>query len=59
MKTGQTVRIKSTQEIGTILEINDDLIKVYINNRGTFRYAKSNIEPIDRIPIRDSMENMN
>ena len=30
MKTGQQIRIKSTQEVGVILEINDDLVKVYI-----------------------------
>ena len=46
MKTGQQIRVKSTQEVGVILEINDDLVKVYIPQRGTFRYLKSNLEEV-------------
>lgn len=46
MKTGQPIRVKSTQEVGVILEINDDLVKVYIHKRGTFRYLKSNLEEV-------------
>ena len=57
MKTGQQIRIKSTQEVGVILEINDDLVKVYIPKRGTFRYLKSNLESLDRLPVSDCMEN--
>ena len=56
MKTGQKIRIKSTQEIGTILEINGEAVKVYIVKRGTFRYLKSNLEPIDRIPTSDCID---
>lgn len=56
MKTGQKVKIKSTQEVGTILEIIEDLVKVYIVQRGTFRYVKSNLELIDRMPISDCIE---
>jgi hypothetical protein len=57
MKTGEEIRIKSSQDIGTILEINGELVKVYIVKRGTFRYLKSNLEPIDRIPSSDCIEN--
>jgi hypothetical protein len=57
MKTGQEIRVKSTQEIGTILEINGESVKVYIVNRGTFRYLKYNLEPTDRIPKSDCIEN--
>jgi hypothetical protein len=57
MKTGQQIRIKSTQEVGVILEINDDLVKVYIPKRGTLRYLKSNLESLDRLPVSDCMEN--
>ena len=46
LKTGQQIRVKSTQEVGVILEINDDLVKVYIPQRGTFRYLKSNLEEV-------------
>lgn len=47
MKTGQTVKVKSTQEVGTILEINEESVKVYIPKRGTFKYIKSNLEPVE------------
>jgi hypothetical protein len=57
MKTGLQIRVKSTQEIGIILEINEDFVKVYIPKRGTFRYLKSNIEIVDRLPVSDCMEN--
>ena len=57
MKTGQQIRIKSTQEVGTILEINGESVKVYVVKRGTFRYLKSNLEPVDRIPKSDCIEN--
>jgi len=57
MKTGQQIRIKSTQEVGVILEINDDSVKVYIPKHGTFRYLKSNLESLDRLPVSDCMEN--
>lgn len=57
MKIGQQIRIKSTQEIGTILEINGEAVKVYIVKRGTFRYLKSNLEPVDRIPASDCIDN--
>jgi hypothetical protein len=56
MKTGEKIRIKSSQEIGTILEINGESVKVYIVKRGTFRYLKSNLEPIDRIPTSDCID---
>ena len=46
MKTGQQIRIKSTQEVGVILEINGESVKVYIPKRGTFRYLKSNLEEV-------------
>ena len=57
MKTGQQIRIKSTQEIGTILEINGESVKVYVVKRGTFRYLKSNLESVDRIPASDCIDN--
>ena len=57
MKTGLQIRVKNTQEIGVILEINEDFVKVYIPKRGTFRYLKSNIEIVDRLPVSDCMEN--
>ena len=57
METGQKIRIKSTQEIGTILEINDESAKVYVVKRGTFHYLKSNLEPVDRIPKSDCVDN--
>ena len=44
MKTGQQIRVKITQEVGIILEINEELVKVYIPKRGTFRYFKTNLE---------------
>jgi hypothetical protein len=56
MKTGEKIRVKSSQEIGTILEINGESVKVYIVKRGTFRYLKSNLEPIDRIPTSDCID---
>jgi len=56
MKTGEKIRVKSTQEVGTILEINGESVKVYIVKRGTFRYLKSNLEPIDRIPTSDCID---
>lgn len=46
MKTGQQIRVKSTQEVGTILEINGESVKVYVVKRGTFKYIKSNLEPV-------------
>ena len=57
MKVGENIRIKSTQEIGIITNINGNLIKVYIVKRGTFTYSKSNLEPIDRIPKSDCIDN--
>ena len=57
MKTGQKVKVKSTQQIGTIVTTSEDLIKIYIIKRGTFVYAKSNLELIDRIPVSDCIEN--
>lgn len=57
MKTGQKIRVKTTQDIGTILEITGELVKVYIVKRGTFRYLKSNLELIDRIPKSDCFDN--
>ena len=57
MKTGQQIRIKSTQEVGTIVEINVESVKVYIVKRGTFRYLKSNLEPVDRVPKSDCIDN--
>jgi hypothetical protein len=44
MKTGEQIKIKSTQEVGTIMEINEESVKVYIPKRGTFKYIKSNLE---------------
>jgi hypothetical protein len=49
METGQTVKVKSTQEIGTIMEINDESVKVYIPKRGTFKYIKSNLELVEKL----------
>lgn len=49
MEIGQTVRIKSTQEIGTIIEINGESVKVYIPKRGTFKYIKSNLELVEKL----------
>ena len=49
METGQTVKIKSTQEIGTIMEINGESVKVYIHKRGTFKYIKSNLELVEKL----------
>ena len=57
MKTGQQIRIKSTQEVGTIVEINGESVKVYIVKRGTFRYLKSNLEPVDIVPKSDFIDN--
>jgi len=57
MKTGQQIRIKSTQEVGTITEINGESVKVYVVKRGTFKYLKSNLEPVDRIQKSDCIEN--
>lgn len=57
MNTGQKIRIKSTQEIGTITEIKGNSVKVYIVKRGTFTYAKSNLEYLDRVPTSDCIEN--
>ena len=45
------------QQIGTILEINEESIKVYVPKRGTFLYLKSNLELIDRVPKSDCMDN--
>lgn len=49
METGQTVKVKSTQEIGTIIEINGESVKVYIPKRGTFKYIKSNLELVEKL----------
>lgn len=49
METGQTVKIKSTQEIGTIMEINEESVKIYIPKRGTFKYIKSNLELVEKL----------
>jgi hypothetical protein len=57
MKTGQQIRIKSTQEVGTIVEINGESVKVYVVKLGTLKYLKSNLEPVDRIPKSDCIEN--
>lgn len=57
MKTGQQIRIKSTQELGTITEINGESVKVYVVKRGTFKYLKSNLEPVDRVPKSDCIDN--
>ena len=57
MKLGENIRVKSTQEIGTIIEINGNVVLVYIVKRGTFTYAKSNLEPIDRVPKSDCIDN--
>jgi hypothetical protein len=53
METGQTVKVKSTQEVGTIMEINDESVKVYIPKRGTFKYIKSNLEPVEETNNND------
>ena len=47
MKTGEKIKIKSTQEVGTIMEINDESVKVHIIKRGTFNYIKSDLEPVE------------
>jgi hypothetical protein len=57
MKIGQKIRIIRTQEIGTIIEIDEESIKVYVPKRGTFLYLKSNLELIDRVPKSDCMDN--
>jgi hypothetical protein len=57
MKTGQQIRVKITQEVGIILEINEELVKVYILKRGTFRYFKTNLESLDELPVNDCLEN--
>ena len=57
MKVGQKIRVKSTQEIGTIVEVNGLTIKVYVVKRGTFTYSKTNLEPVDRIPASDCIDN--
>ena len=54
MKTGEKIKIKSTQEVGTILEINDESVKVYVPKRGTFKYIKSNLEPVEEINNNDN-----
>ena len=53
MKTGEKIKIKNTQEVGTILEINDESIKVYVPKRGTFKYIKSNLEPVEETNNND------
>ena len=53
MKTGEKIKIKSTQEVGTILEINDESVKVYVPKRGTFKYIKSNLESVEEINNND------
>jgi len=53
MKTGEKIKIKSTQEVGTIMEINDESVKVYIPKRGTFKYIKSNLEPVEETNNND------
>ena len=53
MKTGEKIKIKSTQEVGTILEINEESVKVYIPKRGTFKYIKSNLEPVEETNNND------
>lgn len=53
MKTGEKIKIKSTQEVGTILEINDESVKVYVPKRGTFKYIKSNLEPVEETNNND------
>jgi hypothetical protein len=57
MKIGEKIRVKSTQEVGTIVEINEESIKVNVLKRGTFGYLKSNLEPIDRVPKSDCIDN--
>jgi hypothetical protein len=53
MKTGEKIKIKSTQEVGTILEINEESVKVYVPKRGTFKYLKSNLEPVEETNNND------
>lgn len=53
MKTGEKIKIKNTQEVGTILEINDESVKVYVPKRGTFKYIKSNLEPVEETNNND------
>jgi hypothetical protein len=53
MKTGEKIKIKNTQEVGTILEINNESIKVYVPKRGTFKYIKSNLEPVEETNNND------
>jgi hypothetical protein len=53
MKTGEKIKIKSTQEVGTIMEINDESVKVYIPKRGTFKYIKSNLELVEETNNND------
>jgi hypothetical protein len=54
MKTEEKIKIKSTQEVGTIIEINDEFVKVYIPKRGTFKYIKSNLEPVKETNNNDN-----
>jgi len=57
MKQGEKIRVKITQEVGTILEIIGNKIKIYIPKRGTFTYSKNLLEPIDRVPKSDCIDN--
>ena len=57
MKKGQKIKVKSTQQIGTIVALVDDVVLVYIYKHGTFIYSKSNLEPVDRVPVSDCIDN--
>ncbi len=57
MKKGDRVKIKSTQQVGNIIGIVDDVVLVYVYKRGTFVYSKSNLEPLERVPVSDCIEN--
>jgi hypothetical protein len=57
MKKGQKIKVKSTDQIGTIIGIYEDMVLVYIYKYGSFIYSTSNIEPIDRVPVSDCIEN--
>ena len=57
MEKGQKIKVKSTQQVGTVVAMVDDVVLVYIYKRGTFVYSKSNLEPLERMPVSDCIEN--
>ena len=57
MNKGDKVKVKSTQQVGTVVAVVDDVVLIYIYKRGTFVYSKTNLQPVERVPVSDCIDN--